>query len=195
MFGRLCLACMGICHDSCSCSHMGTWEPWQAWFACSVTTICCAKYRLAFLFWLYMSHDNQSHHNICCCCRDATAAEIHQALLCLQGAIGTDWRGQLHVLLAFPAFPALFAGDQIHDHWVPLAFMLLVTGKGTAITCSVGMQVHCQLSACWPLCCLACFAVFHSQDTMLQQWQDHCNICCVLPAQLMLHCISPSLYY
>jgi serine/threonine-protein phosphatase 4 regulatory subunit 4 len=45
-----------------------------------------------------------------------------------QSTLGCNWRAQLALARAFPTFPALFAPDTIHDHWVPIALGLVSSG-------------------------------------------------------------------
>jgi len=46
----------------------------------------------------------------------------------LQATLGCNWRAQLALAQAFPAFPALLSADAIHEHWTPIALGLVASG-------------------------------------------------------------------
>ncbi|GBF98978.1 hypothetical protein Rsub_11564 [Raphidocelis subcapitata] len=60
--------------------------------------------------------------------REALGADLHCALVTMRAGLGCNWRAQLALARAFPAFPALLPGDAVHDQWTPYAMGLLVSG-------------------------------------------------------------------
>jgi hypothetical protein len=69
----------------------------------------------------------------------------------LQAGLGGNWRSQLALARAFPAFPPLLPGDAVHDHWAPCALGLLVSGGWPSRQqAAAGAHGHAQLQAPCP---------------------------------------------
>lgn len=57
--------------------------------------------------------------------REAAVADVASALLFLESQTARNWRMQQALAAAFPCFTQVFSSDQIHEHFVPIAWRYL----------------------------------------------------------------------
>ncbi|GIL70257.1 hypothetical protein Vretimale_3531 [Volvox reticuliferus] len=57
--------------------------------------------------------------------RDVAMGELAKALLELEAATKRNWRMQQQLAMAFTIFPQVFSSDQVHEHFLPIAFRYL----------------------------------------------------------------------
>ncbi|KAF5829638.1 armadillo-type protein [Dunaliella salina] len=57
--------------------------------------------------------------------RDHLVHEVLSALVDMEANCGRNWRIQVHLASSFPRFHEVFSSEQIHDHFLPMAFRFL----------------------------------------------------------------------
>lgn len=89
-----------------------------------------------------------------------------------QAGLGCNWRARLALARALPALPALVGCDAMHQHWVPYALSLLLTGQ---CAWPAKRARGCPQRAALACCCSArCHAETGQRTGRMQAGQAAC---------------------